>query len=160
MYKKLFLGLALLACIVFSFTVCFANDNDGMLKDAADGVRNAVGNAENAVEDAAKGVSNASKDATGDMENAANNGNKDMANNETNNNGEASDSNRTSATTDMNNGYAATRTATDTGATTFMGMTATAWTWLILGIAGIVIVALVWYYGMQVNSTNKYDDRD
>ena len=158
MYKKMFLSLAILACMIFSFTACFAAGNDGMLKDAADGVRNVVGGAENAIEDAAKGVSDTSKDATGDMENGANKDKNDMTNNE-GNNGATTDANRTS-TTGMNNGYTATRTATDTGATTFMGMTATAWTWLILGIAGIVIVALVWYYGMQANSTNNYDDRD
>lgn len=166
MYKKMFLSLAILACMIFSFTACFAAGNDGMLKDAADGVRNVVGGAENAIEDAAKGVSDASKDATGDMENGANKDKNDMTNNDGNNggnneqnNGTTTDANRTS-TTGMNNGYTATRTATDTGATTFMGMTATAWTWLILGIAGIAIVALVWYYGTQANSTNNYDDRD
>ena len=63
----------------------------------------------------------------------------------------------------MNDGYNATRTATDTdagvGASTFMGMSATAWTWLIMGIAAAAIVALVWYYGSQVRSSN-YDDND
>ena len=56
-----------------------------------------------------------------------------------------------------NNDYTATRTsATDN---TFMGMNSTAWTWLILGIAAIAIVALVWYYSMQIRSSN-YDGRD
>lgn len=156
MQKKLFIGLALFACMMFSFSVCFAAGNDGMLKDAADGVRDVVGGAENAIEDAAKDVSNASKDATGDLENGANRTENDMTNGATDNG--TSDANRGNT---MNSGYTATRTATtDTGATTFMGMGATAWTWLILGIAGIIIVALVWYYGMQVNSTNNYDDRD
>ena len=45
--------------------------------------------------------------------------------------------------------YTATRTATDriTGTT----MTNTAWVWLILGIVGVVIVALTWYYVSQYN---------
>ena len=40
-----------------------------------------------------------------------------------------------------------------------MGMNATMWTWLIIGIATIAIVALVWYYSMQMRSSN-YDDKD
>lgn len=140
MYKKLLISLGVLIAMAFSFTFCFANDNN-MLKDAADGVRNAVGGAENAVEDAAKGVSNASKNATGNLEKGTNNVGNAMTNNNNNN----------------NNGYTATRTSA-TG-NTFMGMNSTAWTWLIMGIVGIAIVALVWFYGMQLNS-NNYDDRD
>ena len=57
-----------------------------------------------------------------------------------------------------NNGnYNATRTATT--ANTFMGMNSTAWTWLIIGIAAIAIIALVWYYSMQLRSSD-YDNRD
>ena len=70
--------------------------------------------------------------------------------------------NTTTAHTTTNNAktntYTATRTAT-TGNATFMGMNATTWTWLIMGIAAIAIVALVWYYSMQVRST-IYDNRD
>ena len=62
MYKKLFVGIAIILSVIFSFSMCFANDG---AKDAVNGVRNVVGDAEKAVEDAAKDVSNASKDATG-----------------------------------------------------------------------------------------------
>lgn len=139
MYKKLLISLGVLVAMAFSFTFCFANDNN-MLQDAANGVRNVVGGAENTVEDAAKGVSNASKNTTENMENGANKAGNAMTNNN-------------------NNAYSATRTSTNATTNTFMGMSATAWTWLIIGIAAIAIVALVWYYGMQLNSTN-YDDRD
>ena len=72
--------------------------------------------------------------------------------------------------TDMNNAtsrvtgtnddtYTATRTATN-GNATFMGMNATAWTWLILGIAAIAIIAVVWYYSMQITSENNHSRRD
>lgn len=146
MYKKLLISFGVLVVLAFSFTFCFANDNN-MLQDAANGVRNVVGGAENAVEGAAKGVTNASKNVTGNMENGANKVGNDMTNNADTRN----DNN--------DNAYTATRTSAETTANTFMGMTATAWTWLIMGIAAIAIVALVWYYGMQVNSTH-YDDRD
>ena len=60
-------------------------------------------------------------------------------------------------TTGTNNGdYTATRTSTTQA--TFMGMNATAWTWLILGIAAIAIVALVWYYSMQLRDANSHND--
>ena len=58
-----------------------------------------------------------------------------------------------------NNTYTATRTSTD-GRATFMGMNGTAWTWLILGIAAIAIIAVVWYYSMQVTSENNNSRRD
>lgn len=146
MYKKLLIVSSVIIIAIFSFTICLANNG---LQEAADGVRNVVGGAENAIEDAAKNISNASKDATNRMEQGANNvGNSVMNHNTTNNNV------RTNAT---NGNYTATRTATTNN--TFMGMNATAWTWLIIGIAAIAIVALVWYYSMQVRSSN-YDGRD
>ena len=70
MYKKLLLSIAILIIGIFSFSICFANNG---LQEAADGVRNVVGDAENAVEGAARDISNASKDATGKMEEGANN---------------------------------------------------------------------------------------
>ena len=136
MYKKLLLSAVVLVAIVFSFNVCLANDG---LKDAADGVRNVVGDAENAVEGAAKDISNASKNATGDIEKGANNVGNDMKN-------------TANSTMDM-----ATRTSTATTENTFMGMNATAWTWLILGIAAIAIIALVWYYSVQFTSSHHND---
>ena len=45
----------------------------------------------------------------------------------------------------------AARTSTDT--TTVTGMSQTAWTWLILGVAAIAIIAVVWYYSMQFTNT-------
>lgn len=150
MYKKLLIASSVLIIGIFSFSVCFANNG---LQDAADGVRNVVGGAENAVEDAARDISNASKDATGKMEQGANNiGNAVM-------NATTNDNNRdhTTRTNPMNNNYTATRTATTD--TTFMGMNTTAWTWLIIGIAAIAIVALVWYYSMQLRSSD-YNGRD
>ena len=57
-----------------------------------------------------------------------------------------------------NGNYTATRTSTNNA--TFMGMNATTWTWLILGVAAIAIIALVWYYSMQLTDikNNGLDD--
>ena len=57
------------------------------------------------------------------------------------------------ATTNSN--YNASRTST----ATVLGMNATAWTWLIVGIVGVAIVALVWFYGKEhsESSNNNYN---
>lgn len=145
MYKKLLISSTILILSIFSFSTCFANND---LQNAADGVRNIVGGAENAIEDAAKDVSNASKNVTGRMEEGANNLGNDMMNR----------TNNTTTGVANNNNYTATRTATTTD-NTLMGMNATAWTWLIIGIAAIAIVALVWYYSMQIRSAD-YNGRE
>lgn len=165
MYRKLLVSLGILLTLIFSFSVCFANNNIG--QDAIDGVRNFVGGAENAMEDAARSISNTSRDATGDLQNGANNTGNTMMNNGDNNNTAKDTNNKTNTNNNTNNdnntttgNYMATRTATDAeGNATLMGMSATTWTWLIMGIAAIAIVALVWYYSMQLRSTN-YDNRD
>ncbi len=69
-----------------------------MLQDAANGVRDAVGGAENAIEDGAKDIANTTKGVTGSAENAMEN--KD-------NSGMTQNNNRTN-----NSNYTATRTAT------------------------------------------------
>ena len=152
MYKKIFVALAILTIGIFSFSICFAN-NDNMLEDAANGVRNVVGGAENAIEDGARDIANTTKGATGAAENSMDNATgmtENTNNNNNNNNSEMNGNDRTNSNT-----YIATRTSTTDSR--FMGMNATAWTWLILGIAGIAIVALVWYYGSQMR-TNHDDE--
>ena len=152
MYKKIFVALAILTIGIFSFSICFAN-NDHMLEDAANGVRNVVGGAENAIEEGARDIANTTKGATGAAENSMDNATGMTENtniNNNNNNSEMNGNDRTNSNT-----YIATRTSTTDSR--FMGMNATAWTWLILGIAGIAIVALVWYYGSQMR-TNHDDE--
>ena len=153
MNKKLAIILSVFIAAILSFSVCFAND---MLNDAAEGVRNVVGGAENAVEGAANGIANGVKGATNSVENKANNVMNDIRDNGDNHN-TAKDTNNETRTTTMNGNYTATRTNAE--GSTLMGMNATTWSWLIIGIAAIAIVALVWYYSMQMRSSN-YDDKD
>lgn len=147
MNKKFFVSLAIILFAVFSFTVCFATDDAGKaLGNAANGVRNFVGGVEDTVENAAKDVSNTSKNVTGTAENTMNNG--------TTHDGYTTDG----RTTTNNNGkYTTSRVATGT---TFMGMTTNTWTWLIVGIAAIAIIAVVWYYSMQFTNTKKNNHND
>lgn len=152
MYKKLLISSILLLTIIFTFNICLANNE---MQNLGNGARNAVEGAGNTLENIGQGISNTSKDITGSMENKANQLSNDVMNtmNDNNNNGEtAKDTNNTM-------GYNAIRTATTGTDNTFMGMTSTAWIWLILGIAAIAIIALVWYYTAQVNSS-RYHDRD
>lgn len=144
MYKKLFAIVTVLIIGIFSFSVCLATDNN-MLQDAANGVRNVVGGAENALENGARSIGNTTKGATNNVDGGARN----ATGTTTNRTG-----NGTTTGTTRTDGYTATRTNAGTR-TTFMGMTATAWTWLIIGIAAIAIVALVWYYGNQTNRSRN-----
>ena len=158
MYKKLLFTLVVIISLIFSFNACFAADG---IQGAADSVRNVVGGAENAVEDAAKDISNTSKDATGDLENGGNsimeNGDNNNTKKDTNNETGTNMNNNSSLMNDNNGNYNAVRTATEDS--TFMGMGATAWTWLILGIAAIAIIALIWYYSTQMNGSHN-NNRD
>lgn len=154
MYKKIFVSFIFLTAITFSFSICFANDAGNMIQNAGDNVRNVVGGVENTIEDSAKDVSNTSKDITADMENGANN----VANSVTNDNNNT-DNKNSMIDQGRDGAYTATRTSTDGTANTFMGMDASTWTWLIIGIAAIAIVAMVWYYAVQTRSSN-YDNKD
>lgn len=158
MYKKILLSICITVALVFSVTYTFAAN---MLEDAANGVRNVVGGAENAVEDAAKDVSNTSKDITGDMENAGKSVVNDANNNGSNNSENMGRNNDdVMRATDNGSNYTATKTATTGNNATVLGMTSNTWTWLILGIAAIAIVALVWYYSTQITGDNHYNDHN
>lgn len=148
MKKKLLVSLAIIISVIFSFTFCFAADNGNGLKDAADGVRNFVGGVENTAQNAAMDVSNTSKDITGDMEKGMD---KVTGRNSNNHHTDIMGS------TDGDNGrYTTSRV--NTGDTTVLGMNSNAWTWLIVGIAAIAIIALIWYYSMQFTNHNRNDD--
>lgn len=138
MNKKFFLSLAIILFIIFSFSICLATDGKSGMGTAANDVRNFVGGVEDTVENAARDVSNTSKDVTGGAENIM-------------------DRNYASGMTGTtrNSNYTAIRTSTDG-----VGMSQTAWTWLIIGVAAIAIIAVVWYYSMQVKTGRNNNDDD
>jgi len=154
MNKKIFASLAVIISIVFSFSICFANTNESALGNVTNGIRNFVGGTENTMENVASDVSNTSRNMTGDFENTmtanTNNAFMGMTNGNNNDNNNGNNGN--------NGGYTATRTATDDA--TVMGMTSTAWTWIILGVAAIAIIAVVWYYSMQFTNNNNRMDKE
>lgn len=145
MKKKslLIVGLLIAVILMFATTFSFATDDHGAMNgvnDAVNGVRNTIGGAENAVEGAVKDVTDTTKNATDNTTNMGINRNDTQSTNYT--------ANRT----------ATTGTATNAG--TFLGMSSTMWTWLILAVAVVAIIALVWYYSNQLTRTRNYDDND
>ena len=149
MYKKFLIGLIVLFLITSFSCICLADnegDSNNVGQDVVDGIRNVVGGAENAVEDAARDVANGSREATGDMEKAGN----EMT--------DSAGSTMSNSRDNNNDDYTTTRTAT-TDDTTLFGMNGTTWTWIIMAIAAIAIVALIWYYAAQ-NKTDNYNSND
>lgn len=157
MNKKIFISTLLIVSLLIASTSCFAADNNTTWQDGVNGVRNVVGGAENVIEDAAQGTAGAIKNGTNNIESGLNTAVDDMTNNNNNNNENNNDTdNYMAGTIDNNNNngnYTATRTAT------FMGMTGNTWTWFIIGIVGIAIIALVWAYSVQGNRTGDREHR-
>ena len=149
MHKKILISLIAFIILALSFNFCFAND---MLNQATDGIKNVVSGTEKTIENAAGDASNMSKNITGNMENSANN----MSNSISNTMSNAGETMKNTAGQMGNSVYNATRTSTEATEGTLLGMNSTALTWLIIGLAAIAIVALVWYYSMQITSSNNH----
>ena len=136
--KSLFIiGLLMATIFIFATTLSFATDGNGAMNDvnnAVNDVRNTVGGAENAIEGAVKDVTN------------------------TTNMGITRDN--AQSTNYTANRTATTGTTTNANTGTFLGMSSTMWTWLILAVAVVAIIALVWYYSNQLTRTRNYDDND
>lgn len=158
--KFLIVTTLLVAFLFFAVSYTFAANNAG--SDAVNGIRNFVGGAENVVENVGTGAVNGIRSGINTLEGGAQNTTNGMTNgvNGMNNNM------RTTTTTN-NNGYNATRTtATRTTGTTnagtgiFGNVSNSVWTWMIVGIVGIIIIALVMYYAKQNTNVTTYQGRN
>ena len=142
---------------LFSFLLIAICSYSFATNNMMNSTRNAVGNAGNSIGNAVTGTANALVNGTKNL----GNGIANMANDMTNADGDTeNDATNTLGTTDgmldtTNGDYTATRTATNNN---MLGLSDTAWTWLILGIVGVAIVSLVWYYGAQYNHRNYNND--
>ena len=151
MKNKIFIITLLSLLLIAICSYSFATNN------MMNSTRNAVGNAGNSIGNAITGTANAVVNGTKNL----GNGIANMANDMTNADGDTeNDATNTLGTTDgmldtTNGDYTATRTATNNN---MLGLSDTAWTWLILGIVGVAIVSLVWYYGAQYNHRNYNND--
>lgn len=137
MHKKSFILVSAILFVLFILT-SFVSANDE--------VKNAVSNVTDTIIDGAERLGSDVRNGVGAAENAVedtldmdNQNNQDDIHIDDDNMGTARD-------------YTATRTATDNLTT---NDTATMWMWLILAIAAVVIIGLVWYYGVQ---NDRHDD--
>ncbi len=162
MSKKVFFGIIVSIALVFSFNFVFATDD---MQNAGDSAMNMVNDAEKEMQDSTQKAGNTLKDAGNTAGNVVRDAGNTAAGAVTNvtdsvrntvDNAMTDDNNDGTPTTNNDN-YTATRT--DANAGTLMGMNATTWTWLIMGLAAIAIVALVWYYSAQITDKN-YDNHN
>lgn len=139
--KILFISIVAFIISLFSVSYTFAAKNN-----MVDGIRNAVGGAENVVENAGSAVGKA---VQGGM-NTVTNGAKNVGN---------ATENTIGAMTNRgdNNNYTATRTS----ATNDMGGVSTStFSWVIIGVTAVGIVVLLWSYFTQNRENNVYIDSD
>ena len=147
MNKKVLFTLLLISLLVLSTCYSFAATGVGnAIKDAGNTAGNLVSGATGAIVDGTKNLTNSAGNMMNDMTNANGDRENDATNTLATNNG-IFDTNT--------DNYTATRTATDNG--NMLGMSGNTWTWLIVGVAGIAIVSLVWYYGAQYEHRNYND---
>ena len=167
MKKRIFIALFVLVSLLFSCSYVMANTDNNLVegvKSTVNDAGNMAADAGNATAGAIKDGANNVKDKTQDAMNNAKNG-TEKAGNDVKNAAENAGNNvkdgMQNMGNDMNNGmnnqgtndYTATRTATEqnTGNNTQNWMNRDIWTWIIVGIISIVIVALIWYYASRNN---------
>lgn len=139
MNKKFIVGLLAFAFICCS-SVCFATSAGAEMQDSAQKSATTIENMGNGVKNVVQDVGNGIQGAASNL----GNGVKNVLD------GNRNDTNMGVTTRAGTDGYTATRTNANMG-----GMTNTAWVWLILGIVGVMIVALTWYYVSQDNSRKR-----
>ena len=149
--KKKFLFVFMATLLMLSIAISsFAMNN------MADGVRNFVGGTENVIEDAGKGVANGVKSGL----NTVGHGTENVVSNVKNGMQNAGNTMAGTVTGNgnNNNGYTATRTSV--GNATVAGMSTNTWSWIIIGITVVAIIALIWAYMRQKSNNDIYIDSD
>lgn len=152
--KSLILLSTFFAVLILLSNIVYANNTSNDIKNGINDAGTAiVDGAERLGTDVKTGINDVSSDIVNGAENLGEDIRNGVENAENGVEGALSiDNMRT-------NDYVATRTTTDgTGTTSDMNTNdPTTWVWVIVAIAGVVIVALVWYYAVQ-NTTNRHDD--
>ena len=151
--KKRFL-LTLVVTILFTSIAIssFAMDN------VVNGIRNAVGGAENTIENIGSDVAGGIRNGFNTLQNGAENVSDDVRNGMHDAENTTGNAVMGTVNNNNNNGYTATRTSTDEMKIT--GMTTNTWSWIIMGITAAAIVILVWSYIKQKNKNDIYIDSD
>ena len=153
MYRKILLTFCIFSLLIISLCTYSIAATEGTTK-----VKNAVMNTGNMIGNTATSAANSAMNMTKDMVNGAATLGNDAVNGLENMGQGAGNAVGYTADTIENgdNNYDATRTATANN--NLFGLSNNAWTWLILGIIGIIIVSLVWYYGAQYEHRNYDND--
>lgn len=147
MTKKFFIVLSVVFALVLASSSVFAMDAVG---NVMSGVGNQIHQSWNKMGDSAQSAGNTISDGfTGMMENGRTNSTVENTDNNTNNDGFMGMNNNDN---NGNGDYTAERTSTEG---TILGMDGTMWTWFVFAILGIVVISLVWYYGMQQTDAHK-----
>ena len=140
MTKKLFITILVLASTLLFSSSVFATNT----------IENTTRNMGNEMQSSWDKLSNSAQNMGNNVKGAMNNVGDTLTGNTDNNNDNSRNTNNNN-----DNGYTATRTTGATTNTGLFGMTTdTMWTWIILAILGVSIVALIWSYGSQTR-TNK-----
>ena len=138
MIKKIFALLLFVTVISVASFAFAASEMQSSMDKAGSSIQDMVNGAGNVVRDGAEAIGNGARDIGEDISSGASDMMGDMTSDQSG-----------------NDGYSATRTSTDTDGAMF-GMSANTWTWFILAIVAIAIVALVWYYATQ--NKNEYNN--
>ena len=150
MKRKIFITILVFALSILCSTISFATDFGTEIQDSANktgesmqsvgnGVMNFTNNVGNGIKNVAEGIGNGIRNTAEDI----GRGVESMFDGDNPN-------------TTSNSSYNAVRTSTETDfSNAGSGMANTAWIWLILGITGIIIVALTWYYVSQDTGNNR-----
>lgn len=150
MLKKSLIILCVFCMLVLISGSCFAmnivNDTKNVLEDVGNNVQSMVDDAGNSMESMKDGISNVMSDMGNEVHETTDNIENDMSNNTVTDAG----------MTNNDDDYSATRTSASsmTEELTNSG-TGSAFVWVVLSIAAIIIVALVWYYGTQTEDKNN-----
>lgn len=151
MFKKLSITLSIIFSIILVLSqYCFANDASNMVKDAKNDIQNAASETKNDIQNAASETKKDIKNTADDISNDS----KAMTNDIKKGAQDTTTKMKDSARNTVDGVYNATRTSTNPNNPRFMGMSTTMWTWVIMMVAGIAIIALVWYYS-SINTKIK-----
>ena len=146
MRRKIYLTLSIVIVSLLLSTFTFATENSAI----AGGIRNVVGGAENVIQNTGDTIANTTRNVAPGVENMMTDAGQTIDNSmKSIGNGIQNAGNTITGAIDMSDGdYTAQRTANE-GTGTFLGMDPTMFTWVIMAIVGLAIIALVWMYAKQ-----------
>ena len=158
MTKKVFILFISFLMIIFTSSLVLAEENmSAEWNDSVDKTKNTMQNIGNGIESAVDGVVDMGRNVVNGVTNS-NMMNDNNASGANGNNGAATG--RTTDTTGNSN-YTAMRTSTTANTdTSLLGLSNTAWTWIIMIITAAVIVSLIYYYGAQFENKTSMNNRN